>query len=127
MWGGQSWPRPAFSRPAEGFDTANGRPPKRAAAAKIGRPTSPLEDRRQLQRGYDFQLCVGAILRALICPPPAEMRHVAEATSLHVLVRDLHHQLDPQRLPRKILAHAPATLHPRHTLSLRTRPFLPRM
>src|SRR5579871_4520090 len=34
---------------------------------------------------------------------------MSEAISLHVVVRDLHHQLGTQRLPRKVLPLAPAT------------------
>ena len=35
---------------------------------------------------------------------------MAKTISLHVIVSDLHHQLGPERLPRQILALAPAAL-----------------
>src|SRR5580704_4976702 len=61
------------------------------------------------------------------------MRHVPEASALHVLICDFDHQLRPQRLPRQVLALAPAALATRHALPGFTgcgpilRPALPRM
>ena len=76
----------------------------------------PREDLRQLLRRNHFELRVGAVARLLVGAPPAKLRHVAEARALHVLVSDLDHQLGPQRLPRQILALAPAALPARHAL-----------
>ena len=54
--------------------------------------------------------------RLLVRAPPSKMRHVPEARALHVLVGDFDHQLGPQRLPRQVLALAPAALAARHPL-----------
>ena len=46
-------------------------------------------------------------------PPAAELRGVAKATPLHVVVRDLRDELGANRLPRQILSLTPAALHSR--------------
>src|SRR5262245_35335462 len=74
------------------------------------------EDRRQLVRRDHLQLRVAALARGFVRAPPPELRGVTEAPALHVVVRDLDHQLRPQRLPREILAPAPAAVAPRHAL-----------
>ena len=48
----------------------------------------------------DFQLIEGAVARALVCAPAAELRCVSEPIALHVVVCDLDDQLRTQRLPR---------------------------
>src|SRR5579871_4942723 len=85
-----------------------------------------------LRRNY-LELCIRAIAGLLVGPPPAEVRHVTEAASLHVLVSDFHNQFGPQGLPGQILALAPTALPARHALAgftsrgLRTSPALPRV
>ena len=67
-------------------------------------------------RGDDFELGVGAVVRRFVEAPSTEMRHVAEARTLHVLVGDLGDEFGAQRFPRKVLALAPAALASGHTL-----------
>src|ERR1017187_6939784 len=83
----------------------------------------------QLLRRHYFQLRVRAVLRTLVRAPSPELRHVPEAPALHMLIRNLQHQLRPQRLPRQILPGAPATLPAGHALrlALAARPSGPRM
>src|SRR5262249_39213204 len=54
------------------------------------------------------ELRVAALARGLVAAPAAELRGVAEARALHVVVADLDHELRAQRLPREVLALAPA-------------------
>ncbi len=70
----------------------------------------------QLVRRDDFKLRVGAIAWLLVGTPPAELRHVTEASALHMLVRNFDYQLGSERLPRKILALAPTALASRHSM-----------
>ena len=70
----------------------------------------------QLLRRNDFELRIGAVARPLVGSPPPKLRRVTEAPALHVIVCDLDDQLGPQRLPRQILALAPAALAARHAL-----------
>ena len=74
------------------------------------------ENRHQLLRRHHFELGIGAVARLLVGAPPAKLRHVPEAGALHVLVGDFDHQLGPQRLPRQVLALAPAALASRHAM-----------
>src|SRR6202042_2032672 len=74
------------------------------------------KDRRQLLRRDDFELRIGAVAGLLVRAPPSKMRHVTEAGSLHVLVSDFDHELGSQRLPRQILALAPAALATGHAM-----------
>src|SRR5664279_3386353 len=74
------------------------------------------ENRRQLLRGNHFQLGVGAVARFLVLPPPSKMCHVPEASALHMLISDFHHQLGSQRFPRQVLAVAPSALAAGHAL-----------
>ena len=48
----------------------------------------------------NFQLVVSAIGRLFVGTPSAELRGMAEAVALHVVVGDFDHQFRPQRLPR---------------------------
>src|SRR3954470_21899761 len=66
------------------------------------------EDARDLQRDAHLELVVAAVARGLVRPPALEVRRVAEAIALHVIVRDLGDELDAERLPREILAAVPA-------------------
>src|SRR2546423_15012005 len=68
----------------------------------------------------------------LVAPPATKLRSVTKTVALHVVVRDLHHELGTNRLPRQILAAAPPTLragHPmRHAVTvLYARPVTPRV
>ena len=51
-----------------------------------------------LRRNY-FELGISAVDRLFVWPPSAEVRHMTEAASLHVLVSDFHNQFGPQWLP----------------------------
>src|SRR5688572_20288369 len=77
-------------------------------------PRSGTEDRGKLERRNDLELVVAAIPRRLVVPPAQERRPVTKAIALHVVVLHFAHALDPQRLPRQILARAPAALPTRH-------------
>src|SRR5688572_27882955 len=88
------------------------------------------ENLLELVRSRDLELVVAAVVRRLVGPPAQKHRGVTKAIALQVVVLDLAHTLDPQRLPREILAGAPAALsarHARHLMSLRRSPFAPRM
>src|SRR5437870_2711 len=75
------------------------------------------KDRHQLLRRNHFELGIRAVARLLIGAPPSKVRKVAEAGALHVFVGDFDHQLGPQRLPRQVLALAPAALATRHAMA----------
>ena len=79
----------------------------------------------------DLELVVAAILGSLVRPPAQERRGMPEAIALQVVVLHLAHALDAQRLPRQVLARAPATLrarHPHHRAAHRELgPLAPRM
>src|SRR5262249_19320679 len=82
-----------------------------APLARVGLLPLPArgEDRLELVGGDDFELRVGAVARWLVGAPAAELGGGAGAVGLHVVVLDLHAQLAAQRLPRQVLALAPAT------------------
>ena len=83
------------------------------------------EDLLELVRRRDLELIVAAVRRRLVGPPALEDGGVAEAVALHVVVLHLAHALDAQRLPRQILAGAPAALaagHARHLAAVGRRP-----
>src|SRR5207344_3380799 len=64
----------------------------------------------------DLELAVAAVLRPLVRAPAQKGRRVAEALALQVIVFHLAHALDAQRLPRQVLARAPAALPAGHAL-----------
>src|SRR5213593_2842244 len=68
------------------------------------------EDRHQLLWRNHFELSIGTVARLLVRAPSSKMRHVTKAGSLHMLVSHFDHQFGPQRLPREVLALAPAAL-----------------
>src|SRR5207249_7729757 len=72
------------------------------------------EDLGELGGGRDVELVVTAVRRPFVGTPTHEDGGVSEAIALEVVVRDLAHALDPQRLPGEILARAPAALGARH-------------
>src|SRR5262249_13347332 len=74
------------------------------------------EDGCQFLRRDYFELGVGTINWLFVCSPSAELGHVTEAASLHVLVRDFHHEFGPHWFPGYVLALTPAALATRHAL-----------
>src|SRR6185369_7210589 len=93
--------------------TCAGRSAACSGAARSGR-----EDLLQFVRLRDFELIVAAVLRLLVGPPAQEDRGMSEAIALHVVVLYFADTLDPQRLPRQILARTPATLAAGHAAGL---------
>src|SRR5262245_60066213 len=95
-----------------------------------GRPCDGAEDFRQFVRRRDLELIVAAVGRLPVRPPPQKDRRMPEAAALEMVVLHLADTLDPQRLPRQILAGAPPALsagHPRVNVTADIRPFPPRM
>src|SRR5262249_49731843 len=70
----------------------------RSGAARVPRAEDPLE----LVGGRHLQLVVAAVTRPLVRAPAHELRGVAEARTLHVIVRDLADALGAQPLPPHI-------------------------
>src|SRR5690606_4285328 len=59
-----------------------------------------------------------ALARLTVGPPAQERRGVTKAMALEVVVFHLAHALDAQRLPRQVLAAAPAALAAGHARGL---------
>src|SRR6266851_6912947 len=100
------------------------------ARSASGVSTGRAEHLRELVRSRDLELIVSAVVRALIRAPALEHRRVPESIALHVVVFDLAHALDAQRLPRQILAGAPPALtawHAGHVRAVVLGPLPPRM
>ena len=117
-------PRQPAARPggaAPGAGTARSRRRRRTTGAGVDRRRPGAEDLRELVRRRDLELIVAAVRRLLVEPPALEDRGVAEPRALHVVVLHLADALDPQRLPRQILAGAPAALAAGHPRSSRRR------
>src|SRR5207249_5846772 len=74
------------------------------------------ENHRQLFWRNDFELVIGAVAWLLVRAPPAKLRRVTEAVALHVVISDFDDQLGTERLPRQVLALAPAALAAGHAL-----------
>ena len=74
------------------------------------------KNRHQLLRRNHLELRERTIARALVVAPPAKMRRVPKAISLHVIVCDLDDELGSQRLPRQILALTPSAHAARHAM-----------
>src|SRR5262249_32582345 len=72
------------------------------------------EDLGQLGGRRDLELVTTAALRPLVGAPAEEDGGVPETVALEVVVLHLAHPLDPQRLPREVLALAPAALDAGH-------------
>src|SRR5215472_7845458 len=89
------------------------------------------ENRCQLLCRNNFKLGISTFSRGFVRSPAAELRRMAEAVSLHVIVGDLHHQFGSQWFPSQVLALTPATLasrHSTHTVTVtQVRPTLPRV
>src|SRR5205085_6570823 len=62
---------------------------------------STSEDRLQFVRGNYFQLRVRTVAGFLVRAPATKLSRVTKTRALHVIVRNFHHQLRPQRLPRQ--------------------------
>src|SRR5438046_6580299 len=88
------------------------------------RPAAPAEDPLQFVGRCDLQLVVAAVLGALIGTPAYELRSVAEASSLHVIIRDLADALNPQWFPTQVLAAIPAARRAGQALPFRVSLFL---
>ena len=90
-----------------------------AAHARAGRSEPPrLKNLRQLVRRRDFELVVAALARSACPGASAGSGGVAEAVALQVVVLHLADALDAQRLPRQVLARAPAALRRRACASI---------
>src|SRR5256885_6603922 len=74
------------------------------------------KNRGQLLRCNHFQLSVRTVARLFVGPPPAKLRRMAKAITLHVLVRNFHYQFRAQRLPGQIFSLAPPALSSGHSL-----------
>ena len=88
------------------------------------------EDLLELVRSRDLELIVGAVVRRLVGAPALETAAWRNAVALHVVVLHFADALDAQRLPRQILARAPAALAARHARRrrlARCRPLAPGM
>ena len=95
----------------------------RRRASPSAEPALGVEDRRQLVRRSDLELVVATVSGLAIRSPPQKRRRVPEAIALQVIVLHLTDPLDPQRLPRQILAGGPPALRAGHALRLgRSRP-----
>src|SRR5688500_5252017 len=66
----------------------------------------------------DFELVVAALPRRLVRAPAHEHGGMPETIALHVVVLHFANALGPQRLPRQVLAAAPATLPARHAVAI---------
>src|SRR5262249_37698157 len=98
--------------------TRNFEPIRQARLKRSVQPSSATagKNHRQLVWWNHFELVIGAVVRLFVRAPPAKLRCVAEAVALHVLVSDFHHQFGTQRLPRQVLALAPAALTTGHAM-----------
>src|SRR5712671_1176288 len=87
------------------------------------------ENPGQLHCGDFFQLVVAAGARVLVRAPALEVRGVAEAVALQVIVSDLADARGAERLPAQVLAAVPAAGGARHALVafLRASPVAPGM
>src|SRR6185503_19225589 len=86
------------------------------------------EDLLELVGRRDFELVIAAVARPLVRAPALKDRRMAKPRPLHMVVLDLTDSLYAQRLPRQILAGAPAALasgHARRLAAGRFCPFAP--
>src|SRR5690606_14308866 len=65
------------------------------------------EDARQLVGRGHLELLVGALAHRLVRAPADELRGVAEAGALHVIVGDLERALEAERHPVELLVAVP--------------------
>src|SRR5204862_6827707 len=108
-----------------------GEPAARAAApeAGSGAPGSGREDAFKLVGLGHLELVVATVLRRLVRAPAKESGSVAKTIALQIVVLHFADTLREQRLPREILARAPAALAARHAIRFRggAGPIAPRM
>src|SRR6516165_2095542 len=76
----------------------------------------------QFLRRDHLKLRIAAVLRRLVFSPAPKLCGVTKTLPLHVVVRNLHNQLRPQRFPRQILTLAPAALAAWHSATSPTLP-----
>ena len=81
---------------------------RRASSGRRARSAARAEDALQLVGRRHLELIVAAVLGRLVGAPAHELRGVAEAVALHVVVGDLADALGAQRLPAQVLAAVPA-------------------
>src|SRR5262249_35009553 len=118
------------ARPLVDVDARAGEPAARARrlVASSGGARPRREHLVELVGRRHVALVVAAIARRLVGPPSEEGRRVAEPIALQVVVLHLAHALDAERLPREVLAGAPATVsagHPLMLAAVRLRPVAP--
>src|SRR6185312_16841622 len=98
------------------------------ALRKSRNSPSAREDLLQLLRRDHLQLRIRTLFRRLVLAPAAELRSVAKAVALHVVIRHFNDQLRTKRLPRQVLALAPSALRAGHAAAgSLLRPSGPRM
>src|SRR6185369_16852478 len=88
------------------------------------------EQHLELGGNHRLELSIGARLGRPIGPPAEEVCRVSKPRALQVVVADLHHSLDPHRLPGEILLVVPPARRARHpllALAGHARPVLPGM
>src|SRR6266851_5312362 len=109
-------------------------PRSRQTAARSGAFGADRKHLLQLVGRRDFELIVAAVGGLLVRSPALKDRRMPEAIALEMVVLHFGNPLDAQRLPRHVLAGAPAALRSRHAARLRLgppppppRPFAPGM
>src|SRR4029078_9726717 len=83
---------------------SGGRFPARTAPAP---PRPQAEDALELVGRRHLELVVAAVPRTFVPAPAHEVRGVAEAVTLHVVIGDLADALGPERDPGEVLAPVP--------------------
>ena len=140
--GDAPWPPQYAKRPDEPLRVQPSRRAGVRASAASSRqalltPQTPLrssagglENLLQRVRRRDFELVVAARTRRLVGPPAQELRGMAKAVALQMVVLHFADALDAKRFPRQVLACGPPALTARHAAAgvrLFARPFAPRM
>src|SRR5712664_1876760 len=97
-------------------------PRSRQTAARSGAFGADRKHLLQLVGRCDLELIVAAVAGLLVGAPPLECRRMSEAIALEMIVLHFGNPLDAQRLPRHVLAGAPATLRSPHAARLRLGP-----
>src|SRR6266478_5860738 len=113
---GQSKRRPTLTT-IRRVNGVRGVPGRRIASRSTGSAAIG-KNRRQLVWRNHLELSIRTVARVLVGAPFSKLRQVTEAGTLHVLVGDFNYQLGPQRLPRQVLALAPAALATRHAMPI---------
>src|SRR5262249_20602916 len=92
----------------EDNDDGRGSCSRRSTVSRSRALSAGRKDRRELMRWHDLELRERTVTRWLVRSPPSELRRMAKAPALHVVVRDLDDELRTQRLPREIFALTPS-------------------